>query len=136
MENEYRKELPPLTRAMEPFWEGAKKNMLMVYHCLNCGKNYWPAIDCPACDKPHMEWVESTGKGEVFTYTIMHQVYHPGWESEVPYNIAWVKLDEGPVLVSNITDCQNKDIFIGMKVEVVFNEVTPRVTLPKFKPLK
>jgi uncharacterized protein len=136
MENGYQKELPPVNQAMEPFWEGARNGRLMVYHCGNCGKNYWPAIDCPACDSPHMEWTQATGKGVIFTYTIMHQVYHPGWKSEVPYNVAWVKLDEGPILISNIADCQNADLHIGMRVEAIFDKVTPEVTLPKFKPAK
>jgi uncharacterized protein len=136
MASGYNKELPPQTLAMEPFWQAARQGKLMVYKCLNCGKIYFPAIHCPACDDPDMEWVEATGKGEIYTFTIMHQVYHPGWEGDVPYNISWIKLDEGPILISNIIGCKKEDLFIGMRVQAAFEEVTPDITLPKFKPIK
>ena len=88
-----------------------------------------------ACDKPEMVWVKVSGKGEVYTFTIMHQVYHPAWEGEVPYNITWVKLDEGPIIVANITGRKNDEIYIGMRVEAIFDDVTEEVTLPRFRPM-
>jgi uncharacterized protein len=136
MESDYKKELPTLTLTMTPFWDGAKQGKLMVYKCSNCGTSYWPAINCMTCDKPQMEWVEATGKGELYTYTIVHQVNYPGWKDEVPYNVSWIKLDEGPILISNIISCKNEDLYVGMRVKATFDEVTPDITLPKFKPLK
>ena len=132
---EYKKPLPPITLTNRPFWDGAKRHEFMAYKCLNCGRYYWPAIDCMACDKPEMAWVKVSGKGEVYTFTIMHQVYHPAWEGEIPYNITWVKLDEGPIIVANITGCKNEAIYIGMRVVAIFDDVTEEVTLPRFRPL-
>jgi uncharacterized OB-fold protein len=134
MTAEYKKELPPITLATKPFWLAAKRHELMAYKCLNCGTYYWPAVDCMACHSPKMQWVKVSGKGEIYTYTVMHQLYQPGWQDEIPYNISWVKLDEGPIFMSNVVGCPNEDIKIGMRVEVVFDDVTDEVTLPKFRP--
>ena len=75
-----------------------------------------------------------SGRGTVFSYAVMHQVYHPGFAAEVPYAVVVVELAEGARLVSNLVDCPLRDVTIGMPVEVVFEEVTPEVTLPKFRP--
>ena len=75
-----------------------------------------------------------SGRGEVFSFNIMHQVYHPGFAAEVPYAVVVIQLDGGPRLLSNLVDCAPGDIRIGMPVEVVFDDVTAEVTLPKFRP--
>ena len=134
--SEYKKQLPDITSVDKPFWEAAKRHELMAYKCLNCGTFYSQATDCIACDSPQMGWVRVSGKGEVFTFGVYHQLYHPAWKEDTPYNVAWIKLDEGPLIMSNVVECKNEDIHIGMPVEVVFDDVTEEVTLPKFKPVK
>jgi uncharacterized OB-fold protein len=64
----------------------------------------------------------------------MHQVYHPGFAGEVPYAVVVVELEEGVRLVSNLVGCPVGDVVPGMPVEAVFDDVTPDVTLPKFRP--
>lgn len=132
---EYFKQLPSVTASDRPFWDAAKRHELTAYRCLNCGAYYSQIIDCIACGRPRMAWDRVSGKGEVFTFCVYHQLYHPGWKADIPYNVAWVKLTEGPLVMSNIVGCQNEDIYIGMSVEVVFDDVTEEVTLPKFKPV-
>ena len=134
--SEYKKQLPAITSSDKPFWEAARRHELTVYKCLNCGTAYSQVTDCMVCDNPRMAWVRVNGKGQVFTFCVFHQPFHPAWKDDIPYNVAYVKLDEGPLLISNIVDCPNKDIYIGMPVEVVFDDVTEEVTLPKFKPVK
>jgi uncharacterized OB-fold protein len=136
MTTEYKKQLPLITTENKPFWDAAKRHELIAYKCLNCGTYYSLPTDCLVCDAPKMDWVKVSGKGQVFTFVIYHQLYHPGWKDEIPYNVCWIKLDEGPVLMSNVIECKNEDIYIGMPVEVVFDDVTEEVTLPKFKPVK
>ncbi len=133
---EYKKQLPLITAFEKPFWEAARRHELVAYQCLNCGTYYSQATDCLACDNPKMDWVRVSGKGQVYTWGIYHQLYHPGWKDDIPYNVTWVKLDEGPLLMSNIVDCRNEDIYVEMPLQVVFDDVTEEVTLPKFKPLK
>jgi uncharacterized OB-fold protein len=133
---EIKKQLPLITTSNKPFWDAAKKRELVIYKCLNCSAVYSQVTVCIACDKPDMTWVKVGGKGAVFTFCIYHQPFHPAWKNDIPYNVAYVKLNEGPLLMTNIVGCANKDIFIGMPVEVVFEDINEEVTLPKFRPVK
>ena len=132
--SEYTKQLPEITSYTQKYWDAARRHELMAYRCLSCGAFYSKVIDCVACDNPKMDWVKVSGKGRVFTFCIFHQLYHPAWKEEIPYNVAWIKLDEGPLLMGNVVECNNEDLYIEMPVEVVFDDVTEEVTLPKFKP--
>jgi uncharacterized OB-fold protein len=131
----YAKPLPEITPAMRPFWEAARRHELVVQHCTACGAHRFPARDiCSRCLSRDTEWVRSAGRGMVFSWVVMHQVYHPGFATDVPYALVVVELDEGARLVSNLVDCPVDGIRAGMGVEVVFDDVTPDVTLPKFRP--
>jgi uncharacterized OB-fold protein len=79
-----------------------------------------------------------SGKGTIYSYSIMHQVGNPGFEKELPYAVVIVELAEqkGLYTVSNLRDCPIGQIRIGMPVEVLFEDVTPEVTLPQFRPAK
>ena len=120
---EFGKPLPSITTTDRPFWEGARRHQLMAYKCLNCGTYYYPAIDCPRCKIPKMEWTPVNGKGKIYTFCIYHLPYHPSWEKSLPYNVAWIKLEEGPLMMSNVIGCNNGDLHVGMPVEVVFEDV-------------
>jgi len=133
---EIQKQLPAVTEYNKPFWEAARRHELVAYSCKNCGNFCSGVTVCTACDNPDMAWVKLSGKGQVFTFCIFHQPFHPAWKDDIPYNVAYVKLNEGPLLVTNIIDCPNDDIYIGMPVEVVFDDVTEQVTLPKFRPVR
>jgi uncharacterized protein len=134
--SEYQKQLPMVTTSDKPYWDAAQKHELMAYRCLNCGTYYTQVTECISCDNPRMGWNKVSGKGQIYTFAIYHQLYHPAWKGDIPYNVAWIKLDEGPILLSNVTGCKNEEIYIGMPVEVFFDDVTPEVTLPKFKPVR
>ena len=84
----------------------------------------------------NLEWVKVSGKAKVWTYAIHHMGPTKAYKGEPPYVVALVELDEGVKMMTNIVDCDPKDVFIGMDVEVVFDDVTDEVTLPKFKPVK
>jgi len=127
--------LPELTAEMAPFWEAARRHELVAQRCRGCGAHRWPARDlCSRCLSREAEWVAVAGRGVLFSYAVMHQVYHPWFADQVPYAIAVVELAEGVRLVSNLVDCPLDRIRIGMPVEVVFEDVTAEVTLPKFRP--
>jgi uncharacterized protein len=133
---EYLKQLPETPEREKLYWDGAKRHELMAYRCVNCGTFYSKVIRCVACDNPKMDWVKVSGKGQVFTFGVVHQLYHPAWKNDIPYNVAWIKLDEGPVMLSNVVQCKNEDLYVGMPVEVVFDDITNEISLPKFKPAK
>jgi len=131
----YTKPLPQITPEMRPFWEAARRHQLVVQRCRSCRAPRFPARDiCSRCLSREAEWAPVAGRGAVFSWATMHQVYHPGFAGEVPYAVVVVALEEGVRLVSNLVDCPVPDIRAGMPVEVVFDDVTPEVTLPKFRP--
>jgi uncharacterized OB-fold protein len=133
--DEYQKPLPEINDENRPFWEAAQRHELIMQKCLDCAQyRYPPASICPHCLSMKAEWTRVSGRGRVYTWTVFHQVYHPAFKDEVPYNIAVVKLDEGPQLISTVVDCNNEDLYLDMPVEVVFDEVTEEVTLPRFRP--
>ena len=133
---EYDRPLPEISTTSKPFWDGTRKHELMAYKCQNCGTHYFPVTNCMACDNPKMEWVRVSGKGKIYTFIVYDTTFNPQWEKYVPYNVAWIELDEGPMMMSNVIDCPNEGIYIGMPVEAAFNDVTDEITLPMFRPAK
>jgi uncharacterized OB-fold protein len=129
------KPVPAITDETRPFYEGAKLRELRVQRCRDCGALRFPARTlCSECLSTQSDWVKVSGDGEVFTFNVMHQVYHPGFATEVPYAVVVVRLAEGPKMISNLVGVAPRDVHIGMKVHAVFEDLTDEVTLPKFAP--
>jgi uncharacterized OB-fold protein len=87
---------------------------------------------CTSCQGAHLEWVESCGRGELYSYTIVHRPPRP--EFETPYVIAIIALEEGWYMLSNLVDCALEHIEVGMAVEVTFKAMSDEITLPMFRP--
>lgn len=120
---------------MAPFYDAANRKVLTVQRCTDCGVLRFPAHElCSKCLSTNAEWVPVSGRGEVFSFNIMHQVYHPAFATEVPYAVVVVKLEEGPRIISNLVGVKPHEIKCGMGVEVVFEKLNDQVTLPKFQP--
>ncbi len=107
----------------------------MLQKCGDCDTLRHPSPICGNCLSMDSEWVAMSGRGKLYTWTVVHQRYHPGFAEETPYNVAIVELEEGPRLLTKIVDCPNDNLYIGMEVEVVFEDVTEEIALPKFKPV-
>ena len=126
--------LPEGDRTLAPFFAAAKERRLVVQRCARCGTLRFPPRElCTSCLSTEFDWADVSGRGEVFSFNVMHQVYHPAFASEVPYAVVVVKLAEGPKMISNVVDCPVGEIRIGMPVEVVFETMTDEITLPKFR---
>ncbi len=135
MTERYRKPLPMADQETAPFWEGCRRRQLLVQRCRHCGRyQFYPRSLCGACFADGMEWVPASGRGEVYTFTVTHQNRSRGFRDEVPYVVAYVQLEEGVRLMTNIVGCPPEAVHIGMPVEVVFEEATEEITLPKFRP--
>jgi len=133
---EYRKPLPSTTWVeSKEYWEGCKNHELRIQRCKDCGAYRWyPRPMCHQCNSMNVEWVKASGKGTVYIWTV---VVHPTgavWVDEVPYTVAIVELEEGVRMLSNMVDCEPEELRVGMPVEVVFDDVTDQVTLPRFRP--
>ena len=134
--SDYDKPLPCVHGETRPYWEGAKRHELMIPKCQDCGLLFfYPRSLCPHCMSDKIDWIRASGKGKVYTFTISHVTASSAFQEDVPYNIAIIELDEGVHLMSNIVGCKNEDIRIDMPVEVVFDDVTPEITLPRFRPV-
>ncbi len=81
------------------------------------------------------EWVEMSGKGSVYSYTVVFRPVNEAFTNDVPYIIALVQLDEGIRMLSNLIQCQPSEVKVGMKVQVFFEDINEGISLPKFKPL-
>jgi uncharacterized OB-fold protein len=138
--NEYKKPLPTPSAVSRPFWEAAKEHRLTYQRCRVCGTRvFYPRDICPGPECfgiNTLDWVESAGKGWVYAHTISYQPAHPGFNDDVPYVLAIIELDEGVRMNSNVINIAPEDVRIGMRVEVVWDDVTDEFTLPKFQPLK
>jgi uncharacterized OB-fold protein len=90
---------------------------------------------CPECLSANLQWIKVSGKGTVYSYTIAQAPTHPAFAEDIPYVIAIVELAEGPHLTTNITGCKPEEVRVGMSVVATFDDVTPEMTLVKFRPV-
>ena len=133
----YEKPVPEPDPATRSFWEGAKQNKLLVQHCRDCGAyQFYPQAHCRGCLSDRLDWVESKGTGSVYSYSVVHRAPSSAFERDVPYTVALIDLPEGCRMLSNVVDVDPQDVRIGMQVEVVFEEITPDISLPKFRPIQ
>ena len=133
---EWPKFKPVPTEDTHPYWEHCAEHELRMQRCEECGHiRFPPSVLCPRCLSEESEWTRLSGRGRVWSWVVFHRAYYPGYAADVPYNTAIVELDEGPRMHSNIVDCENDDIHIGMPVEVVFERLDDELWLPKFRPI-
>ncbi len=130
----YTKPLPILDELNRPFWESTKAHRLALQHCSECGKFRYPINHlCPHCLSDKYEWTPISGRGSVYSSIVFHQVYNQEFADDVPYNVSLIQLDEGPRMLSNVIGIAPSEVKVGEKVEVVFDDVTAEVTIPRFK---
>jgi len=134
--NNYKKPLPQATPWSKPFWEGCRKHELLIQKCQDCQKYiFYPKMFCPNCLSSNLKWVKSSGKGKVYSYMVVYSYQPTEFEKDLPYVVAIVELEEGVRLMSNIVKCPPESVKCDMRVGVLFEDVTEKVTLPKFKPI-
>ena len=128
-------DLPTPDFETQPFWDGCKEGRFLLRHCNACGENhFYPRPFCPKCWSPDVAWQEASGKGQVYTFSIVRQNDLPPFPDRVPYVAAVVELDEGPRVMTNIEQCEFDALEIGMRVEVDFRAISDDVTIPVFRP--
>ena len=131
----YKKPLPRIDEETRGFWEALARHELYFQRCRDCGtKRLYPRALCPSCLSSRPEWVRASGRGTVYSFSVTHQNQAPGFREELPYVLAIVELEEGVRLMTNVVGCAPDAVRVGMAVEVVFEDVTPEITLPKFRP--
>ncbi len=120
---------PAVTPDTQVFWEAAKQGTLLLKKCPKCEElHYYPRPHCPFCFHDQTEWVEAQGTGVIYTFSVTRR-------AEIPYAFAYVTLDEGVTMMTNIVDCDLDAIRIGQKVKVVFKPTIDGPPVPMFAPL-
>jgi uncharacterized protein len=130
-----RKPVPTPQPEWDMYWEKAKQHELWLMRCKDCSKAYfYPRPICPNCFSRNTEWFQSSGKGTLYSFAIVHRA--PNRAFEAPYIAAYVELEDGVRLPTNLIDIEPdpEKVKIGMPVEVVFEEASETITLPKFRP--
>jgi len=127
--------VPEPNALTQPFWDAARRHELVVQRC-RPGSHlfFYPREYCPVCLSGELEWVAVSGRGRLYSHTVVNQPGDPRFQSRIPYVYAVVQLDEGPRMVSNLVDCAPEDARVDMCVAVTFDDVTPQISLPKFRP--
>lgn len=132
--SEYKRPLPVMTSPVsKEFWDATKRHELKIQQCRNCGKNiFYPKDFCPECLSTDLRWIKASGKGRIYSFTVAYSGPPPGFD--VPYVLAIIELNEGVRMYANIVDCNLEELKCDMPVEVVFEDVTKEITMPRFKP--
>lgn len=129
--------VPAIQPWSNPYWQAAREETLRIQRCQSCSKHlFYPRLVCPHCFSENLEWVEASGRGKVYTYSVVHNNPPSNFADQVPFVIAVVELDEGVRLMTNIVGCDPDQVRCDMAVEVTFHKLTDEVTLPVFKPLE
>jgi uncharacterized OB-fold protein len=120
----------------EGFWEAVKQKRLVFQRCTECGEFLHPPR--PMCHKCHsydLEWVESTGKGKIYSWVVFTREVNPLYR--VPFEVVVVEMEEkGVRFISNMAEGEPEDLYMGMPVEVVFVDINDEWPLPMFRPVK
>jgi uncharacterized protein len=131
------KPLPVVTDESRPFWEGCRQGKLLLQYCDQCRRHqFYPRLYCMQCGSASLSWIEASGRGVIYSYTIIHQNKSPEFAQDTPYNVAIVQLEEGPRMMSNIVDISPAELRIDLPVTIIFDAVTDSISLPRFKPTK
>jgi uncharacterized protein len=127
--------IPEPGELTRPYWAQAREGRLVLQHCPGCDRVWHPPLPrCPHCHGTGTGWRPASGEGTVYSYTVVQHATHAALAGQVPYVVAIVELAEGPRVVTGIRGARPGEVHVGMPVRVVFEEVTPGVTLPQFTP--
>lgn len=122
---------PTITPDSQPFWDGCARGELLLQRCSDCGTlRHPPSPGCPHCRSARSAWTPASGRGTIYTFTVVRQALGKGWDEHVPYVVAVIELVEGVRMLSNLVNVPPEAVQIGMPVEVVFTD-----GLPLFRPL-
>jgi uncharacterized OB-fold protein len=129
--------LPVPQQESDFYWEKCRLHELWLRRCNDCQTwHFYPRDICPACHSRNTEWAKASGRGEVFAFAIVHRPPMPAFDGRTPYVAALVRLAEGPLFPTNIVGVEPdpEKVRVGLPVEVVYEDQTDKISLPKFKP--
>jgi uncharacterized protein len=127
--------VPTVAPEAAPFWEATAQERLLLPCCDDCGLVFWwPRVLCPSCHGRHVSWLEASGRGTVYSFTVTAR----GAEEYAgigEYVLAFVELAEGPKMLTNLVDCDPAGIEIGQEVEAIYCATGQGPALVRFRPV-
>lgn len=125
--------LPQPTTETAAFWAAAQEQRLVIQRCDNCGHcQFYPRAFCIGCLSDRIEWIDASGHGRIYSYTVCRIAPSPAFEARLPYVVALIDLDEGVRMLANLLDVELEHVAIGARVSVCFESVSESCTLPQF----
>ena len=113
----------------QPWWDACNNGQFLVRHCRKCGENHFlPRTICPFCFSDETEWKTAAGTATIYTFSVMRR-------ADAPYVLAYVTLDEGPTVMTNIATSDVDAVHIGQRVRVAFENTDTGQKLPLFAPI-
>ncbi|MES3000777.1 MAG: Zn-ribbon domain-containing OB-fold protein [Pseudomonadota bacterium] len=111
---------------LQPYWAAAAEQRLLLKFCKACGRTHWyPRVICPHCHGEDFDWKEASGFATVHSFSVVRRAAEP-------YVLAYVELDEGPVIMTNIIECDPREVSIGLRVQARFRAVSAQRWVPFF----
>jgi uncharacterized OB-fold protein len=128
------KPVPPVNSESAPFWEATREGKLRLPRCNACDfVIFYPRSRCPQCRSADTTWIDMSGRGVVYSYTVTRRTVGR-FRKNVPFVIAYVELEEGPRMLTNVVDCDPEQVEVGMPVEVSFDPSEEGPAIPRFAP--
>ena len=125
--------LPTPTSITQHFWDTVDAEAMEIPRCRTCGKpHFYPHALCPNCMSPDLEYIPVSGRGTVYTYTVIRSP-QPAFKGLEPYVVANVELEEGVRMMANVLTDDADSVGIGTKVRLVYQELAPGTKLPQFE---
>lgn len=126
---------PAVNAETKPFWDATAEGRLVLPRCDGCDTLIWyPRAVCPSCHGTSTTWTECSGRGRVYSFTVTRRS-QGRWGEVTPYVLAYVELDEGPRMMTNIVDCDPDEVRVDLPVEVRFDDTGEGTALPRFAPV-
>lgn len=122
---------------VKPYWDGTAEGKLLLPKCQECGSFIWfPRPFCPECASTRVEWIPASGRGTVYSYTVNRRgvADMSAYRNAGVYVLAYVELEEGPRIMTNIVDCDPESVRVGQKVRLVFHNTGEGTALARFRP--
>ena len=133
-DGEWQRPLPVLDEVNGPYWSAAAQGRLLIQECAACGhRQFYPRALCARCGG-EPGWLECSGSGTVHTFTVVRQMGMRPFRDELPYVVAMVELEEGPMMMGNVTGCDPDAVRIGLPVEAYFLRAEDEVGVPMWRP--
>ena len=130
----------PITDELsERFWSAAKHRRLVIQRCRACYHAYHPPVAvCLECTGFAFDFVEASGRGRVSSFCVSYDQHVRGFAHRIPYALVWVVLEDFPevTMVTNFVAAEPDELAIDLEVEVAFEQVSPEIVLPQFRPTR